>query len=106
MLERGLPTAKKGREVRIPWPAALHWYVRQAVERARTESTGAVPGRVNQHQFAELVGLTPRQVHNLVKEKVIPTAKDGGKVWYPIPEALHAYQEHKVRTAAGAPDDA
>lgn len=53
---------------------------------------------LNQSDFAERIGVTPRQVHNLAKAGLPSKMRDGKRV-YRWPEGNHWYIEYKEKNA-------
>lgn len=98
-LERsGLPfvaTKKSGHL--YPLPKALTWYVEYQV----AARVGGIPPRTYQKEFAALVGYTPRQISNLVDDKVITTIVESGKRTYPLPDAVLEVMKYREAQAKG-----
>lgn len=54
--------------------------------------------KLSQKEIAELLGVVPRQIHNLVNEGM-PSHLEKGKRYYLGPECTVWYIEYKIRTA-------
>jgi phage terminase Nu1 subunit (DNA packaging protein) len=54
---------------------------------------------VGQQEFAEMLGLTTRQIQNLVKDGVVRQEANGRHPKYRIPDAIQQYIQHKVEAA-------
>lgn len=48
-------------------------------------------GKVNAQTFANMVGVTPRDIQNQCKKGIIPAEKIDGSWWIPFPKGLQAY---------------
>lgn len=91
-LERdGLPTVGKAKKKRYPVPRAITWFIEYSVDRR----VGGVPPRVNQHDLAALIGVTPRTVSNLVTAGTISSLIEKGKRVYPLPVVVHEFIKYQ-----------
>jgi phage terminase Nu1 subunit (DNA packaging protein) len=61
----------------------------------------ADPSKIEQKELAKRLGLTSRQIHNLV-EAGMPRVMEGTKAFYPWPESNHWYLKHKIDAAQAA----
>ena len=59
--------------------------------------------KLKQKEAAERLGVTGRQIHNLVNEGM-PTELEAGKRLYPFPECSTWYIEYKIQAAAPKSD--
>lgn len=59
--------------------------------------------KLQQKAIADLLGVVPRQVHNLVNEGM-PSHLEKGKRYYLASECVPWYIEYKIRSAAPKPD--
>ncbi len=59
--------------------------------------------KLKQKEAAERLGVTGRQIHNLVNEGM-PTVLESGKRLYPFPECMSWYIEYKIQAAAPKSD--
>lgn len=93
-LEReGLPFEhKKAKRYRLT--LCVPWYVDYRLRKSANE----IPPRASKTAFAQLLGVSTRQVTNLV-EKGIQTIVDGNSRSFPLPEALHWYIKFKLTDA-------
>lgn len=48
-------------------------------------------GKVTAQTFANMVGVTPRDIQNQCKKNIIPAEKIDGSWWIPFPKGLQAY---------------
>lgn len=95
-LEReGLPTVTKSKAKCYPVPRAVTWYIEYAVSRR----VGGIPPRTNQQDLAALLGVTPRQVKNLVDGGKISSIVEGGRRLYPLPLCVHEFVKYQRELA-------
>lgn len=90
-LEReGLPTTTRRKKKFYPIAKCVRWYVDY---RIRT-STRKMPPRAHKQEIAQLLGVTTRQVTNLVEQGMPAIVEDNLRT-FPLPDAVHWYLRFK-----------
>ncbi len=97
---RGAPSVRTKDGARRPWPETLHWYIALREQDAR----GEIPTAVRQTDFAAVIGVTPRQVTNLIAAG-LPVDQDGGTRRVRLAEGLSWWIAYKIRQATGDTTD-
>lgn len=63
--------------------------------------TNKIPDTVDQAELARILNLTQRQVRNLTGVVLRSVGKDGLRIIYAVPEAIHAFIHYREQLVLG-----